>query len=145
ALALLGWRRGRHTFGWIGAGAAFGLLAAACWGYVLNVAHTGHLLGHGQGRVEQSAATTLGGTVSRSLHLVYRLFDLSVMPNWLIVVLVITGYIVAVVAFKQGRRADAAALVLFAPAVTAAVLAIFDPDPSDVPPPAAEGRAPYRP
>src|SRR5262249_33554859 len=73
ALALLAWTRGRRSFAWIGAGAGFGLVTAASWGYVLNIAHTGHLLGHGQGRVEQSAATTLVGTVSRSLHLFYRL------------------------------------------------------------------------
>jgi hypothetical protein len=133
ALALLAWRRGRRTFAAIGAGAAFGLLAAACWGYVLNVVRTGHLLGHGQGRVENSAATTLGGTVSRSLHLLYRLFDLSVMPYWLIAVLAVAGCVVAVLAIRQGQRAAGAALVLLVPAATLAVLEIFDLDPSYVP------------
>jgi glycosyl transferase family 87 len=138
ALALLAWARGRRSFAWIGAGAGFGLLTAACWGYVLNLAHTGHLLGHGQGRVEQSAATTLGGTVSRSLHLVYRLFDLSVMPNWLIAVLAGAGCVVAVLAIRQGQHAAGAALVLLAPAATLAVLDIFDADASYVPRATAE-------
>jgi Glycosyltransferase family 87 len=137
-LALLAWRRGRNTFAAIGAGAAFGLLTAACWGYVLNVVHTGHLLGHGQGRVEQSAATTLGGTVSRSLHLVYRLFDLSLLPYWLIAALAVAGCLVAVLAVKQGEGAAGAALVLLAPAATLAVLEIFDLDPHYVPRTASE-------
>jgi Glycosyltransferase family 87 len=132
ALALLAWRRGRRTFALIGAGGAFGIVAAACWGYVLNLVHTGRLLGHGQGRVENSAATTLTGTVSRSLHLVYRLFDLSVMPYWLIAALAVAGCVVAVLSFREGQRAAGAALVLLAPAAALAVLRIFDLDPSYV-------------
>jgi hypothetical protein len=130
ALALLTWRRGRRTFALVGAGAALGLVAAACWGYVLNVVHTGRLLGHGQGRVENSAATTVGGTVSRSLHLLYRLFDLSVTPYWLIAVLAVAGCIVAVLSLRQGQRAAVAALVLLVPAAALAVLDIFALDPS---------------
>ena len=126
ALAVLAWPRGRRAFASAAAGGAFALVTAACWGYVLNVVHTGRLLGHGQGRVENSAATTFTGTVSRSLHLFYRLFDLSVMPYWLIAVLAVAGCVVAV-------RSAAAALVLLAPAAGIAVLEIFSLDPSYVP------------
>jgi hypothetical protein len=134
ALALLAWRSDRRRFGLIAAGGASGLLAAGCWGYVLNVVHTGHLLGHGQGRVENSAATTLSGTVDRSLHLVYRLFDLSVMPDWLIAVLGIAACVLAAALVRHSRspRAALAALPLLAPALALAVLEIFALDPSYV-------------
>jgi hypothetical protein len=135
ALALLAWPRRRKVLAPVAAGAAAGLLTAGCWGYVLNVAHTGRLLGHGQGRVENSAATTLTGTVSRALHLLYRLFDLSVTPSWLVAVLAAAGCVYAALLAVRRRSplAGLGALPLFAPAVALGVIELFARDPFYVP------------
>src|SRR5262249_13970487 len=45
-------QRGRRRSLLVAAGAAAGFVALSIWGFVLNVAHTGHLLGHGGGRTE---------------------------------------------------------------------------------------------
>jgi hypothetical protein len=133
-LALLAWRGGRRTAALVAGGGVLGLAAAGCWGYVLNIVHTGRLLGHGQGRVENSAATTLSGTVARSLHLVYRLFDLSLMPYWLVAVLAVAGCALAAALARRTRSpfAALAAAPLLAPALALAVLDIFALDPSYV-------------
>jgi Glycosyltransferase family 87 len=134
-IAVLAWRRGRRGIALVAAGGAFGLLTAAGWGYVLNVVHTGRLLGHGQGRIENSAATTASGTASRSLHLVYRIFDLSVTPYWLIAVLGVAGCVLAALLLRRTRSplAGAAALPLVVPAVSLAVIELFALDPWNVP------------
>lgn len=132
ALALLAWRRRQPVVAPVAAGAVTGLLVAGCWGYVLNVIHTGRLLGHGQGRVENSAATTLTGTVARALHLLYRLFDLSVTPYWLVAVLAAAGCLYAVLLVLR-THSPLAALPLFAPAVALGVIELFARDPWNVP------------
>src|SRR5206468_8482288 len=55
-LVLLAWRGGRSTVVRTVVGATAGMLAVSVWGFVLNLAHTGHVLGHGQGRVENAAS-----------------------------------------------------------------------------------------
>jgi hypothetical protein len=132
ALALLAWRRRRPAVAPVVAGAAAGLLVAGCWGYVLNVVHTGRLLGHGQGRVENSAATTFTGTVARALHLLYRMFDLSVTPYWLVAALAVAGCVYAALLAVRARS-PFAALPLFAPAVALGVIELFARDPWNVP------------
>lgn len=134
-LAVLVWRGGRRAIAVAGAGTAFGLVTAAGWGYVLNVVHTGHVLGHGQGRVEQSAATTVSGTSARFGHLVYRLFDVSVTPVWLVLILDVAGCILAAVLVLRTRRQNAAlgALLLLAPSLALVVVSLAALDPSNVP------------
>jgi hypothetical protein len=134
-LALLAWRVQRRFLAPLVSGVALGLAAVGGWGYVLNVIHTGHLLGHGQGRIENSAATTFTGTLARSLHLVYRLFDLSVTPYWLVAVLGVAGCALAAALYARTRspRASLAALPLLVPALTLAVLELFASDPWYVP------------
>ena len=58
-LAWLAVVRGRRTVWLALAGAGAGLLAIGCWSYVLNLAHTGHVLGHGGGRVEYTGVAVL--------------------------------------------------------------------------------------
>ena len=58
-LAWLAVVRGRRALWLSVAGAGAGLLAIGCWGYVLNLAHTGHVLGHGGGRVEYDGVAFL--------------------------------------------------------------------------------------
>jgi hypothetical protein len=138
ALALLALRsRGRVVPA--ATGIVAGLVAAGGWGYVLNLVHTSHLLGHGQGRVENSAATTASGTGGRFLHLVYRLFDLSVMPNWLVALLATAGLLAALQLYTRARgTASLGPLLLLAPLLALGVVAAFALDPSYVPRTASE-------
>jgi glycosyl transferase family 87 len=139
-LAVLAVRRGQRTLAPAAAGVVAGLVAAGGWGYVLNLIHTGQLLGHGQGRVENSAATTAGGTGGRFLHLVYRLFDLSVMPNWLVALLAAGGVLAALqlVSRAHARASAAGALLLLAPLLALGVIEAFALDASYVPRAASE-------
>jgi hypothetical protein len=135
-LVLLAWRRGRRTLIRTSVGAAIGLLAVSAWGYVLNIAHTGHILGHGQGRVEDAAALSLAGTVRRTVHLVYRLVDLGVTPHWLIAAFAAAGVAVAAIAAVRTRSAFAAvaAIPLLTPAFVLLVLHVISAqDPAYVP------------
>jgi hypothetical protein len=100
------------------------LLAVSAWGYVLNIVHTGHVLGHGQGRVENTAALSLAGTVRRTLHLAYRLVDLGVTPHWLVAAFAVAGAAVGAIAFARTRNVGAAgaAVPLLIPALVLLVL-----------------------
>ena len=131
-LAVLAWKAGRRGAAPLAAGAALGVVAASGWGYVLNIAHTGHVLGHGQGRVENSAATTVSGTGGRFLHLVYRVFDLSVTPYWLVVLLAALACACALFLVRR-RQSPLAALPLLAPALALGVIEVFDLDPWNIP------------
>jgi hypothetical protein len=135
-LVWLAWRAGRPAVARAAAGTAIGLLAAGGWGYVLNLANTGHLLGHGQGRTENSASPSLVGTVERFLHLGYRLFDLSVTPSFLILAFGFAGVAVGAVLALRSRSllAGLAVWPLLAPALTVAVIDLFGShDPHFVP------------
>jgi hypothetical protein len=123
-LVLLAWRGGRGTLLRTAVGGAVGLLAVSVWGYVLNIAHTSHVLGHGQGRVENTAGLSLAGTVRRALHLVYRLVDIGVTPHWLIAAFAVAGAATGATAFARTRSAAAAsaAVPLLMPALVLLVL-----------------------
>ena len=107
-LVLIAWRGGRRTLVRAAAGAAAGMLAVSVWSFVLNLAHTGHVLGHGQGRVENAASLSVAGTGRRTLHLVYRLVDLGVTPHWLVAALAALGALVGAIAILGARRMSAA-------------------------------------
>jgi hypothetical protein len=135
-LVWLAWRGGRATAARAAAGTAIGLLTAGGWGYVLNLADTGRLLGHGQGRTENSASPSFVGTMERFLHLVYRLFDLSVTPNFLILAFGWAGVVVGAVVALRSRSLVAGLAVwpLLAPALTLAAIEAFGShDPHFVP------------
>jgi hypothetical protein len=123
-LVLIAWRGGRSTLIRTAVGAAAGMLAVSAWSFVLNLAHTGHVLGHGQGRVENAASLSLAGTVRRSLHLIYRLVDLGVTPHWLIAAFAALGAVVGAIAIARTRRMSTARIVvpLFTPALALFVL-----------------------
>jgi hypothetical protein len=111
ALALLAFARGRRSTAVAAAGAAAGFVAIGMWGYVLNLVHTGHVLGHGGGRIENTASPSFPGSVHVGLHVLYRTLDLSVVSDRLIQRLALAGLLAAVAvalyAFKagHGRRA----------------------------------------
>jgi hypothetical protein len=113
-LAWLALTRGRRVAAQAAVGAATGFVAIGMWGFVLNLAHTGHLLGHGGGRVDDTASPAFPRSLETTLHVLYRMFDLSVLPDSLIRVLALVGFLAAtalgVVAIRRGRSRRAAVL-----------------------------------
>src|SRR6185312_7156848 len=74
--------------------------------------------------------------VRRFLHLVYRLFDLTVMPHWLIFLLAAAGVALAALVYARTRSALAAAgaLPLLTPLLALAVIdAITGQDAGNIP------------
>jgi hypothetical protein len=120
-LALLAWSRGRTTAFRVAAGGVVGFLAVGAGGYVLNLKHTGHPLGYGGGRTENTASPSFPDSLHVGLHVFYRLFDLSSLSSRLVVVLTVAGIVCAGLALVysrgQGKR--------LAPAIgTAALVAL---------------------
>jgi hypothetical protein len=76
--------RGRRTLAVLAAGFACGLLAVGWWGYLLNTIHTGLPLGQGRLSLDVSASPSFPGSLHTSVHVAYRLFDLSVLSNRLV-------------------------------------------------------------
>ena len=77
-LVWLALARGRRTLVVAAAGAVAGFAAIGCWSFVLNDVHTGHLLGHGGGRVEHTASPSYPGSLVTGLSILYVTMDLSV-------------------------------------------------------------------
>ena len=100
-LALL---RGGRTLGRAGLGAAGAFLAVGCWGFVLNLAQTGHVLGHGGGRVGDTTTPSYPASLVTLLSILYTTLDLSVLWPRLIAALAVVGGIVAAVLLVRRRR-----------------------------------------
>jgi Dolichyl-phosphate-mannose-protein mannosyltransferase len=105
-LALLAWSRGRATAVCVLAGACGGFAAVGLGGYVLNLKHTGHLLGYGASRTENTTSPSFPGSLHVGLRVLYRLFDLSSLSNRLIEALAIVGIVAAAAVFARTRRFD---------------------------------------
>jgi hypothetical protein len=79
---------------------------------VLNLIHTGHVLGHGQGRVEEAVSPSVVGVLHTSARLVYRTFDLGLLLDAKVWGFggagVAAGVVGAVVACRSNRRREAA-------------------------------------
>jgi hypothetical protein len=103
--------RGRRVLLDVAIGGVIGFLALGVWGYALNQAHTGHLLGHGGGRVEDTTSPSWPGSGITALYLAYTTMDLSALSDRLIRWLAILGVAaaVAVLTLRRRRRASAAA------------------------------------
>jgi hypothetical protein len=95
---------------------------------VLNLVHTGNLLGHGEGRIEQQASPSLTGSPTTAFRVVHDLLDLSGLGLALTDLLAALSIAFAVAGFVFARRrgatfataglaAFAAALPLLAPRV----------------------------
>ncbi len=80
-LAWLVWMGGRRTALRTIAGGTAAFLAVSVWGYVMNVVHTGHVLGYGQGRTDQSVSPSVVTDIHTVLLLVYRTLDLGRLSN----------------------------------------------------------------
>ena len=122
----IAWQGGRRVFARFAVGGVAGFVAFSLWGYVLNIAHTGHVLGYGQGRVEDTVSPSLGTTIRGSAHVFYRLLELGRLSYWVVGGLGIAGVVVAVVAAARSRRLSAAVagLPLLAPAIVLGLLSI---------------------
>ena len=104
-LAWLTWLngRGRATVRVL-AGAAGAFVAVGMWGFVLNLIHTGHLLGYGQGRTEQSVSPSLVTDAHTFVRLLYRMLDLSVLRDWELWALAAIGIAAGLAAALLVRR-----------------------------------------
>jgi Glycosyltransferase family 87 len=137
-LPILVWlavRQGRRPFAAALAGGVIGFVVLGMWGYVLNLAETGHVLGARTGTLEDRASPSYPGSVQNGLYLLYGLMDLSVLSNDLIDWLAVAGLLaasgVAVWALRSERRRDAigdgalVALPFFAPLLVLAGAALI--------------------
>jgi hypothetical protein len=104
--------RGRRSLAALAGGTGVGFVALGMWGYVLNLAETGHVLGVGTGGLEDRASPSYPGSLANAFYLVYGLMDLSVLSNVLIYVLAVTGLVSAagVTAWALRRRGARRAL-----------------------------------
>ncbi len=125
-LALL---RGRRGLVWAASGALVAFVLVGMWGYVLNDVHTGHLLGHGGGRVENSASPSWPGSGVTALFTVYSAMDLSVLSDRMIFGLLAVGLLAALVvgaiAIRRRRRGALSAAAAVALPFAAASLVIL--------------------
>jgi hypothetical protein len=118
ALALLRGRRdGLRVVG--AAIASFVLLGM--WGFVLNLVHTGNLLGHGGGRTEQQASPSLTGSPTTAFRVVHDLLDLSGLGLRLTDLLAVVAIAFAVAAFAVARRRRASVATAALAALAAAL------------------------
>ena len=97
-LPILVWlavRQGRRPLTAAVIGGIAGFVLLGMWGYVLNIAETGHILGTGTGTLEDRASPSYPGSVTNGLYLLYGLMDLSVLSNNLIDWLAVIGLVAA--------------------------------------------------
>jgi hypothetical protein len=89
--------RGRRTATAAIAGGVLGFAGIGIWGYVLNLVHSGHLLGVGTGQPEDRGSPSYPGSVANAFYLLYSMMDLSVLSNDVIVALTVGGLVAAVI------------------------------------------------
>ncbi len=121
-LALL---RGRGALGrFLGAATAM-LVLAAGWTFARNLDVTGHVLGHGGGRVEQQASPSLVGSPTTAFRLLFRQFDLTGFDGRLIAVLAGVGLLAggATFALRVRRGSPIAAATVSAATVALPLVA----------------------
>ncbi len=111
-LVWLAIRQGRRGFAAVVVGGVVGFVVLGMWGYVLNLAETGHVLGAGTGVLEDRASPSYPGSVKNGLYLLYGLMDLSVLSNRLIDVLAFAGLLAAVGVAAKALRSEKALRVV---------------------------------
>jgi hypothetical protein len=115
ALALLAGRRAAVR---AGIGAAAGFLTVGVWSFVLNLVHTGHLLGHGQGRVEEAVSPSVVTDLHTFAQLTYRTLDLGLLSDrqvWGLAAAGVAAGVVFLVVTRRPRDGVAASGPLLAP------------------------------
>jgi Glycosyltransferase family 87 len=110
ALVLLALLRGRRAVLEFSVAGFVAFAALGVWGFVRNVAETGHVLGRGGGRLEHTPEASVVGPISTAFRAAYRLLDLSGFDGWLIWGLALAGAGIAfgVVVALWGRRSPRA-------------------------------------
>jgi len=103
ALGLVALARGRRALLLASTGAVAGIVVLGGWTYVLNVVETGHLLGHGGGRVEHTASPSYPGSLLTALSILYMAMDISNLWPAPIVALTLAGLCAAAVVLFRGR------------------------------------------
>jgi hypothetical protein len=101
ALALL---RGRRDALRVAAAAVGSFVVLGMWGFVLNLVHTGNLLGHGGGRIEQQASPSPTGSPTTAFRVLHDLLDLSGLGLRLTDLLAALAIVFAAVVFTLARR-----------------------------------------
>jgi Glycosyltransferase family 87 len=121
ALALI---RGRRTVAAVALGALGSFLTLSVWVFVLNLVHTGTVLGPG-GRAGAAASPGWPESLVRGLEDLYALMDLSAVSNHLISVFAVVGVggAVCTLAFGIARRRRVGRVVLAALCVALPFLA----------------------
>ena len=122
-LAAVRGRRALALFAWW---ALASFTAISSWSFVQNAVKTGHLLGHGGGRVELAASPSFPGSLSTAVRIVYRVTDLPGFHDRTIWSLTALGAIASVgglaLGLRRGRRGwGLAGLGLLAPALALGV------------------------
>ncbi len=100
-LALL---RGLRAFGIAVAGAVAALVAIGMWGFVLNLVHTGRVLGYLGTHVESTSLPVRPGKISTGLDVLYETFDLAILSDRVIDLLAIAGVLAATGVALYGLR-----------------------------------------
>ena len=85
-------------------GAICGFVAIGGWGFVLNLVHTGHLLGRGGGRVEESASPSFPGSLVTALSALYLMMDLATLSPHTVETVTGAATIIAAVALWRSLR-----------------------------------------
>ncbi len=108
--------RGRRVLAVVAFSGTAGFLLFSSWSFVLNLIHTGSLLGQGRDRITQQASPSLVGSPTTLFRIVYDLFDLSGLSLTLIDTLAVAGAVLAVallvVALRRGQPARAIAVAV---------------------------------
>jgi hypothetical protein len=127
-LLVLAILRGRRALLLGIAGGLAGFAAIGMWGFVLNEVHTGHLLGHGGGRVEHTTSPSWPQSAVTALYVLYAAMDLSIVSDrathWLLAVGLIAGIVAAAWALRRTPRRAAGDGAAVALPFVAAVLAV---------------------
>jgi len=142
-IVLLAIRLGRRRA--LGFAMATGVTFAAlgAWSFVLNLVETGHVLGHGGGRVEQTASPSLSGGLTTGRKVLLHLIDRSGFEVHVIEVLVLVALcgVAALVTILRHRgrswgsaftTAGVFALSLLAPIFVAGLAVLNKRQPSPV-------------
>jgi Glycosyltransferase family 87 len=103
-LVLLVVARGRRAISRFAVAGIITFVLVGMWGYVLNVVHTGHILGHGGGRVEQQASPSFVGSPTTAFRILYKLLDLSGLSGRLLFVFVVLGIVFGLSTLRTERR-----------------------------------------
>jgi hypothetical protein len=102
-------RLGRRRAALFGVTALISFMALGMWGFVLNYDQTGHLLGHGGGRVEFAASPSPRGVLLTGFRALFKLPDLSGFGIVAVTLTAFAALVVVVALLHVGRRASGVA------------------------------------